>query len=70
MTVVLRTRMDPRSLAVPAQRVVHEMDSALAVANVRTLEQAALASVSRTRFTALLLALFGSAGLVLAAVGI
>ena len=70
MTVVLRTRLDPRSLAVPAQRVVHELDSSLAVANVRTLEQVALASVSRTRFTALLLALFGLAGLVLAAVGI
>ena len=70
MTVVLRTRLEPLSLAPSAQRLVHELDSGLAVANVRTLEQVAMSSVSRTRFTALLLALFGLAGLVLAAVGI
>jgi predicted lysophospholipase L1 biosynthesis ABC-type transport system permease subunit len=70
MTVVLRTTLEPLTLAPSAQRVVHELDSGLAVANVRTLEQVALRSVSRTRFTALLLALFGLAGLVLAAVGI
>jgi len=70
MTVVLRTKLEPLSLAPSAQRLVHELDSGLAVANVRTLEQVAMSSVSRTRFTALLLALFGLAGLVLAAVGI
>lgn len=70
MTVVLRTPLAPASLAASAQRVVRELDSSLPVANVQTLEQVALGSVSRTRFTALLLALFGGAGLLLAAVGI
>ncbi|MFP2929296.1 FtsX-like permease family protein, partial [Pyxidicoccus sp. 3LG] len=70
MTVVLRTRMEPHSLAQEAKRTVRELDGMLAVANVQTLEEAALKSVSRTRFIALLLALFGGAGLTLAAVGI
>ncbi len=70
MTVVLRTQAEPMALAAPARGVVRELDAGLALANIQTLEQAALRTVSRTRFTALLLALFGGAGLVLAAVGI
>jgi putative ABC transport system permease protein len=70
MTVVLRTRMPPMALAGPARGVVRELDAGLAVANVRTLEQVTLRTASRTRFTALLLAMFGAAGLALAAVGI
>ncbi|WP_224368085.1 ABC transporter permease [Hyalangium versicolor] len=70
MTVVLRTSLSPTSLAEPARRTVRELDSKLAVANVRTLEQVAMRTASRTRFTALLLALFGGAGILLAAVGI
>jgi len=58
------------ALAAPARGVVRELDAGLALANIQTLEQVALGTVSRTRFTALLLALFGGAGLVLAAVGI
>ncbi|HVG64159.1 MAG TPA: FtsX-like permease family protein, partial [Hyalangium sp.] len=70
MTVVLRTRMPPMAMAGTARGVVRELDAGLAVANVRTLEQVALRTASRTRFTALLLAMFGAAGLALAAVGI
>ena len=68
--VVLRTRVAPSSLGDAARGVVRELDAGLAVANVRTLEQVTLATASRTRFIALLLALFGVGGLTLAAVGI
>ncbi|HEX8698561.1 MAG TPA: ABC transporter permease, partial [Myxococcaceae bacterium] len=70
MTVVLRTRGEPMSLAASARSAVRKLDAGLAVANVQTLEQVTLATASRTRFTALLLTLFGGAGLTLAAVGI
>ncbi len=70
MTVVLRTRVEPLSLAASARSTVRELDAGLAVSNVQTLEQVTLATASRTRFTALLLTLFGGAGLTLAAVGI
>jgi predicted permease len=70
VTVVLRTRVAPLSLAADARGVVREMDAGLAVANVRTLEQVTLSTASRARFIALLLTLFGGAGLTLAAVGI
>jgi putative ABC transport system permease protein len=70
VTVLLRTRVAPLSLAGPARSAVRELDPGLAVANVQTLEQVTLQTAARTRFTALLLTLFGGAGLVLAAVGI
>jgi putative ABC transport system permease protein len=70
VTVVLRTRVAPLSLASAARSAVRELDAGLAMANVQTLEQVTLSTASRTRFTALLLTLFGGAGLTLAAVGI
>jgi predicted lysophospholipase L1 biosynthesis ABC-type transport system permease subunit len=70
MTLVLRTDGDPVSLVRPARDAIRGLDPRLAVSEVRTLEDVVGASVSRQRFTMLLLAIFAAIALVLAAVGV
>lgn len=69
-SLVLRTRRDPLSLAAGARAAVRELDSALPVAKVATMEDVLSAAQSRPRFLTLLLAVFSGVALVLAAVGI
>jgi putative ABC transport system permease protein len=70
MTVTVHTRGEPRALERPIREAIAELDPALAVADVATLEEIATADVSGRRFAALLLALFAGFAVVLAAVGI
>ncbi len=70
MTLVMRTDGDPVSLVRPAREAIRSLDPRLAVSEVRTLEEVIGASVSRQRFTMLLLAIFAAIALVLAAVGV
>jgi predicted lysophospholipase L1 biosynthesis ABC-type transport system permease subunit len=67
---VLRTTGDPLALAEPARRVVAAVDPNVPVFQVRTLPQLRAASTARTRFLSLVLGVFATAALTLAAVGI
>ena len=70
MDVVLRTDVEPRSLAAVAERVVHGLDAELPVARVATLDEVLARSVSEPRFYALLLGSFAAIALFLAALGL
>jgi predicted permease len=70
MTLVVRSPSDPAALTNALRREVRSMNPGLAVANVRTLDQIADASISTPRFTLFLVALFAGLALTLAAIGI
>jgi len=68
--VYLRTAGDPRSLAAPARAVIRELSPGAPVYDIRTLASRVSDATAQARFSALLLALFAAAALVLAVVGI
>jgi putative ABC transport system permease protein len=68
--VVVRTTLAPAALAGAVRRSVLALDRDQPVAEVRTMDEALSASLSRPRFSALLLAAFAIAALLLAAVGL
>jgi predicted permease len=69
LSLVVRTEGDPLSLAPAVERIVRELDPALPVANVRTLEQHVAGVTAQPRFLTLLLGVFAAAALLLATVG-
>jgi predicted permease len=68
--VYLRTSVDPATLAAPARRTIHDLGADLPVYDVRTLASRVADASAHARFSALLLALFAAAALVLASLGI
>jgi putative ABC transport system permease protein len=70
MSFVLRTDADPRSLAAPLEDAVRGVDKDQPLSEVRTMSQWVDASLVRSRFSAMLLAVFGGLALTLAAIGI
>jgi ABC-type antimicrobial peptide transport system permease subunit len=70
MYAVLKTSVPPLTLAASARAVVRQMDSQLAITNVRSMDQLLDYSVAQQRFMVLLLGVFGVVALTLAAVGI
>lgn len=70
MTVVVRTSLDPATLAPVLRREVNEIDPLLAISSLRTMQDVRLESVSRERFLTVLLLAFSLVGLVLAVVGV
>jgi predicted permease len=70
MILAVRTDGDPLALAEPVRRLIHEMDPAQPVADIRTMDRIVGQTFARQSFAALLLAGFSIAALVLAAVGI
>jgi len=70
MFVVLRTVVDPMTVALAARREIGGVDPEQAAFDVRTMEQRLSGSIERDRFQTLLLTLFAVAALVLAAIGI
>jgi putative ABC transport system permease protein len=68
--VVIRTTGDPMSVAGAARNVVRQMDPALPVANVRSMDEVVKAALATPRLTGLLLGTFAAIALALAAVGI
>jgi len=70
MSLVVRTNGDPMSLVALARTQVHAVDGTIPVTNIRTMDEIFSASVAQQRFTMLLVGLFGSLALVLAAIGI
>jgi predicted permease len=69
MSLVIRVDRNPLLLAPVIERLIAELDRALAVAEVRTLEQNVERSMAQPRFLALLLGVFAGVALLLAAVG-
>ncbi|HEV3469892.1 MAG TPA: ABC transporter permease [Pyrinomonadaceae bacterium] len=70
MTLVVRSANDPRQVVSAIRAEVRAMDRDLPVYRVQTMGEVVAASISRTRFTMLLLALFAGLALLLASVGV
>ncbi len=70
MTILVRTANDPRLIAPAARAALQQLDPELPLAGVATMDQLLADSLSRSRFTMLLLGIFAGVALVLAAVGI
>jgi predicted permease len=68
--LVVKTEVDPASLAATVRKTVWEVDKDQPVSNIRTMEEILLDSIARQRFSMLLLAIFAGVALILAAVGI
>jgi putative ABC transport system permease protein len=67
--LVVKTDVDPASMASAVRKAVAEIDKDQPVSNIRTMETIMADSIARQRFSMLLLAIFASVALVLAAVG-
>jgi len=70
MTVLVRTSGDPLALVSAARTELQKLDPELPMAAVATMDQLLSDSLSRSRFTMLLLGIFAAVALLLAAVGI
>jgi predicted permease len=70
LTLVVRTRLEPASLAPAVRRAIWSLDKSVTISQVQTMEQVVTQATARPRFYLLLLAAFASIALVLAAVGI
>ncbi len=70
LELAVRTASDPLSMALPVQRVVAQLDPALPVADVLTLDQIIGKDTAAASFDALLLLVFAVLSLILAAVGL
>jgi putative ABC transport system permease protein len=70
MTMVVRTRGDPRSLVGHVRRTLRSLDPNIPMADVRTLQRVADDSLAQPRFTTTLLGLFATLALLLATIGI
>jgi predicted permease len=70
MTLVLKTTVPPLALVEAVRREVSALDPSVPVEDVSTLEDVVARSVAKPRFYALLLTVFASSSLLLAAVGL
>lgn len=70
MTVLVRTSSDPLALVSAARAELQQLDPELPMAAVATMDQLLADSLSRSRFTMLLLGIFAAVALVLSAVGV
>jgi putative ABC transport system permease protein len=68
--LVVKTDVDPASMATTVRKTVWEVDKDQPVSNIRTMEEILAGSIARQRFSMLLLAIFAGVALVLAGVGI
>jgi ABC-type antimicrobial peptide transport system permease subunit len=70
MNVVIRTSGDPSAIAPAVQKQVAELDTALPVADLKTMEEAVRQAATPQRFTTYLLGAFAALALLLATLGI
>jgi putative ABC transport system permease protein len=70
MTAVVRTDVEPASIAGAARREIASIDPEAPVSQVRTMDALLSDSVARSRFAALLLAVFAGVALLIAVVGV
>jgi len=69
MSIAIRTRSDPRQIADGLRDAVHRLNPALAVADLKLMEQVADGQVSTPRLTFALVGLFAGLAILLAAIG-
>jgi ABC-type antimicrobial peptide transport system permease subunit len=70
VTLVVRTRADPGTMAAAIRRAIWSVDKDQAIGDVMTLEAVRARAVARPRLLLVLLAAFGALGLVLGALGL
>jgi putative ABC transport system permease protein len=70
MSYVVRSQVEPKSLIPAVREVVRQVDKAQPIAEVREMEQIVSQAAAQPRFNSLLLGLFASLALLLAAAGI
>ena len=70
MTFAVRTQSDPAAMAASVKQQIWKVDSQLPVTKVQTMDEVSAASFAARRFNMLLLAIFSSLALMLAAVGV
>jgi putative ABC transport system permease protein len=70
MTLVLRTEGDPASFVGGVRREINSIDPDLALADIKTMNQLMSESLGRSRYRGVLLGIFATVALALAAVGI
>lgn len=70
MTIVVRTTNDPLALVSAARSELRQMDPEQPMAGIATMDQLVADSLSRSRFTMMLLAVFAALALTLASIGI
>jgi putative ABC transport system permease protein len=68
--LVVKTDVEPASMAATVRKAVWEIDKDQPVSNIRTMDEILADSIARQRFSMLLLAIFAGVALVLAGVGI
>ena len=68
--LVVRTDVEPASLAATVRKTVWEIDKDQPVSDIRTMDEILAESIARQRFSMLLLGVFAGVALLLAAVGI
>jgi predicted permease len=66
----VRSRLEPHTLVSAISTALREASGGLPVAHVRTMDEIVIMSTSRQRFDMLLLTIFGSSALLMAAIGI
>lgn len=66
----VRSEIDPRTLVTPISAALRDASDGLPIAHIRTMEEIEARNIARQRFNMLLLTVFGSAGLLMAAIGI
>jgi predicted permease len=67
---IVRTRLEPHTVVNPVTIALRESSGGLPVAHVRTMDDIVILTTSRQRFNMLLLTIFGSSALLMAAIGI
>ncbi len=67
---VVRTNVEPHTLVAPIEKALRDASEGMPVAHVRTMDEIVVLTTSRQRFNMLLLTVFGSSALLMAAIGI
>ena len=70
MSLVVRSSVEPASLAGSVRQIVNEVDKSVPVADVKTMDHVVSESITQPRFNLFLLGLFGAVAMVLSAAGI
>jgi len=66
----VRSQVDPRTLVTPIGSALRDASGGLPIAHIRTMEEIEALNIARQRLNMLMLTIFGSAGLLMAAIGI
>jgi putative ABC transport system permease protein len=70
MSIVVRSSVEPSTLAASVRQVVNEIDKSVPVSQVKTMDRIVSESITQPRFNLFLLGLFGTVAMLLSAAGI